>query len=94
MMRNTKLLGAALGLLMLGGCAASASPDWDAQFGDRVRSLNAQQLITPQAPTNNAQTTPATDGRSAREALNRHVESYRSPPPTTVINVGSIGTSR
>lgn len=94
MMRNTKLSGAVLCLLVLGGCAASASPDWDAQFGDRVRSLNAQQLITPQAPTNNAQATPSTDGRSTREAMNRHVESYRSPPPTTVINVGSIGTSR
>ncbi|OGB32995.1 MAG: hypothetical protein A3F78_21950 [Burkholderiales bacterium RIFCSPLOWO2_12_FULL_61_40] len=94
MKRNTNLFGAALCLLILGGCAASGSPQWDAQFGDRVRSLNAQQLITPQAPTHNAQATPATDGRSAREAMSRHVESYRSPPPTTVINVGSIGTSR
>lgn len=94
MMRNTKLLGAALCLPILGGCAVSGSPQWDTQFGDRVRSLNAQQLITPDAPALNAQTTPATDGRSAREAMNRHVESYRSPPPTTVINVGSIGTSR
>lgn len=94
MMRSTPPFGAALCLLVLGGCAASASPDWDAQFGDRVRSLNAQQLIAPEAPATNAQATPPTDGRSAREAMSRHVESYRSPPPTTVINVGSIGTSR
>ncbi|WP_198674808.1 hypothetical protein [Rhodoferax ferrireducens] len=88
-MRTSNLIGAAVSLLALGGCAATASPDWDARFGDSVRILKAQQLIAPEAPARNAQATPRTDGRTAREAMNRHVESYRSPPPTTVINIGT-----
>lgn len=88
-MRTLNLIGAAVSLLALGGCAATASPDWDARFGDSVRILKAQQLIAPEAPARNAQATPPTDGRTAREAMNRHVESYRSPPPTTVINIGT-----
>jgi hypothetical protein len=79
---------AAAAALALGGCAASASPGWDAQFGDSARRLNAQQLIDPAAATRNAQTTPATDGRTVREATERHVETYRNPPPPTVINLG------
>lgn len=87
-MRNSKFIGAAACLLVLGGCAATASPEWDAQFGDSVRVLKAQQLIAPDAPARNAQTRPATDGRTVREAMDRHVESFRAPPPTSVINIG------
>ncbi|HEY9065129.1 MAG TPA: hypothetical protein VIO33_09110 [Burkholderiaceae bacterium] len=84
----TYSLVAAACLLALGGCAASASPAWDARFGESNRMLAAQQVLDPAAPTRNAQTVPRTDGRTAREAVNRHVESYRSPPPTNVINIG------
>jgi hypothetical protein len=87
-MCNSKFIGTAACLLVLGGCAATASPEWDAQFGDSVRVLKAQQLIAPDAPTRNAQTRPATDGRTMREAMDRQVESFRDPPPTNVINIG------
>ena len=93
-MRDSNLIAAAVCLLALGGCAATASPDWDARFGDSVRILKAQQLIEPGAPARNAQASPPTEGRTAREAMDRHVESYRSPPATTVINIGNIGTGR
>ena len=93
-MRTSNFIYTAISLLALGGCAATASPDWDARFGDSVRILKAQQLIEPDAPTRNAQAVPPTDGRTAREAMDRHVESYRTPPPTTVINIGNIGTGR
>lgn len=93
-MRDSNLIAAAVCLLALGGCAATASPDWDARFGDSVRILKAQQLIEPGAPGRHAQASSATDGRTAREAMDRHVESYRSPPATTVINIGNIGTGR
>lgn len=93
-MRTSNLIGAAVCLLALGGCAATASPDWDARFGDSVRILKAQQLIAPEAPERNAQATPPTEGRTTREAMERHTESYRTPPPTTVINIGNIGTSK
>ena len=93
-MRDSNLIATAVCLLALGGCAATASPDWDARFGDSVRILKAQQLIEPGAPARHAQASSATDGRIAREAMDRHVESYRSPPATTVINIGNIGTGR
>jgi len=79
---------AAACLLALGGCAATASPDWDARFGDSARTLNAQQLIDPAAPVKNAQVQARADGRTVREASERQVESYRSPPPASVINIG------
>ena len=93
MMADLKLIVAAVALpAVLSGCTifASASPDWDARFGDSNRVMQAQQLIDPQAPTRNGQTVPATDGRNVRDAMDRHGESYRSPPPSTVTNI-SIG---
>ena len=78
-------------LLALGGCAASASPKWDATFGESARTLSAQQVLDPAAPSRNAQKTAPTDGRTAREAMERQAESYRAPPPTTVINIGTPG---
>lgn len=86
-MRYLKLIGLATSLLALGGCAAT-SPNWDARFGDGVRVLKAQQLIDPQAPERNAQMTQPAAGRTASEGMQRHVESYRSPPPTNIINIG------
>jgi hypothetical protein len=90
-MTITKLSITAASLLALGGCAATASPDWDARFGDSARNLNAQQTIDPAAPVKNAQTQPRADGRTVREASERQVETYRSPPPASVINIG-VGT--
>ena len=86
-MRYLKHIGLATSLFALIGCAAT-SPNWDANFGDSVRALKAQQLIDPQAPERNAQTTPPADGRTAREGINRHVETFRNPPPTNIINIG------
>ena len=94
MMRTSNLIGAAICALALGGCAATSSPDWDGRFGDSVRILKVQQLIDPGAPARHAQDSPLVDGRTAREAMGRHVESYRAPPPTTVINIGGIGSGR
>ena len=93
MMANLKLIVVAAALpAVLSGCAvfASGSSDWDAKFGESNRVMQAQQLIDPQAPTRNGQTVPATDGRNVRDAMDRHGESYRSPPPSTVTNI-SIG---
>lgn len=90
-MRGSNFIGIAACLLALGGCAATASPEWDARFGDRARALKAQQLIEPGAPQRNAQQTQKSDGRTTREAMDRHVETYRNPPPTNVINIGVGG---
>jgi hypothetical protein len=81
----------ALAALLLQGCAASGSPAWDAQFGDSVRRLGAQQLLDPDAPLRNADAQRAVDGRTARETRDRYIESYTAPPAANVINTG-IGT--
>lgn len=97
-MNHERLFGTAiyvlvLATLLLSGCAATASPDWDARFGDSARSLRAQQLIDPAAARRHAQQVNPTDGRTVAEAGARHTESYRSPPPSNVINIGVGGGS-
>ena len=89
---DTRLtLVAAAALVALGGCAATASPDYDSRFGDGARQLRAQQLIDPAAPQRHAQTSARTDGRTLREGMDRHGDTYRQPPPTNIINIGVGG---
>jgi hypothetical protein len=90
-LRTPSCLIACMSLLALAGCAATASPDFDSRFGDRSRQLRAHQLIDPAAPQRNAQTIGSTDGRTLREAIERHGDTYRAPPPTTVLNIGVSG---
>jgi hypothetical protein len=83
--------------LSFDGCAASSSPGWDQRAGDGTRSLMAQQLLAPDAPRRNAAASAPTDGRSVRESVDRQLDSYRSPPPANVINIGvgsGTGTTR
>ena len=76
--------------LLAAGCASSPHDD-DRNYGSATRSLTAQQIRNPQAPQRNAGVTPATDGRTMREAMDRHVGSFKEPPPTTVVNIGVAG---
>lgn len=79
--------------LILGGCATSPSPAWDARFGEALRVLQAGQLIAPDAPTRHGQTVPPSDGRSVHEAMQRLTDSYRHPPSTSVGPTGSAAAS-
>jgi hypothetical protein len=81
-------LGLALDALLLQGCAASGSPAWDAQFGDSVRQVRAQQLLDPNAPQRNGDAQGPIDGRTARESRDRYIESYTSPPASNVLTTG------
>lgn len=76
----------------LAGCAAT-SPDWDATFGDAARQLRAQQLIDPDAPLRNQGSAVKVDGRATREAGERYVDSYKAPPPSSVVNIGVGGAA-
>ena len=60
-------------------------------FGDATRILSAQQTLDPQAALRNEGVMPPTDGRTVREAKDRHVEDYRAPAPTNIINIGLGG---
>lgn len=89
------LAGALAGLLP--ACAATTSPQQDARFGDAVRSMRAQQSLDPAAPARNAGTLVRSDGRSAREAMGRYVESFKAPVQPLILSVGTgtapIGTA-
>jgi len=71
--------------------ACSTTPNWDRVEGDAVRTLRAQHAIDPSAARRNAGARPEVDGRTTREAVARVVDSYRTPPPSNVINIGVGG---
>lgn len=76
------------GAAFLAGCAApSATPLYDQHFGKAVREARQRMALNPDA----ASTDPAAglDGRSAREAQQRYVDSFKAPPP--VVNIINIG---
>lgn len=71
----------------LAGCA-STTPEYDARFGDAVRSTRLAQTLNPQAGENN-EPVNGLDGKATREAVVRYYDSFKSPPPVTnVINIG------
>ena len=93
-MHHARLVGvafAAAALLVLEGCAATASPRWDAEFGDHARGLNAQQLVDAGAAGRNGQTNSKVDARSVRDAMVQHADSFRAPPQPSVISIGVGG---
>lgn len=78
-------------LLALAGCAATTTPVLDQHFGAAVNAAKAQQTINPQASLN-PDPAAGLDGRSAREAMGRYYDSFKTPPPSA-INVINIGGS-
>jgi hypothetical protein len=81
-------------LALLGGCAVSATPNYDLHFGEAVRSARQQMTINPNAGTN-PDTVTGMDGRASREAIVRYQDSFKTPPPVVnVINIGgAVGAS-
>jgi hypothetical protein len=88
------LCGAAAVLMLQSGCAATASPNTDAQLGDSLRVMKAQQSIDPAAARRNGTTVPTTEGRLVRGAVDSLRESSKTPAPSTVINVGGGGSGQ
>jgi type IV pilus biogenesis protein CpaD/CtpE len=86
------LAGVAALAVSLTGCA-TGSPEYDARFGEAVRTLNVQQRIDPKAAERHADTPMTADGRHVREAVDRVVESFRAPPAPTIVNLG-VGAGR
>ena len=73
--------------LALTGCV-SLHPDIDWSYGEAVTATNRAQRLNPlgvRAP----ESAPGMDGRAAKEAMDRYVDSFKAPPPTmNVINIG------
>jgi uncharacterized protein YceK len=75
-------------LALLGGCASSITPNYDAKFGDAVREARMKMTINPGAGTNPDQVL-GMDGKSARETIILYQGTYKAPPPAVnVINIG------
>jgi len=80
-------------LAFLAGCA-STTPEYDKRFGDAVRQSRLQMTINPNAGST-ADAALGLDGPSAREALVRYQNTFKTPPPVTnVINIGGSGSGR
>ena len=76
--------------LLMGGCS-STTPDYDARFGQAVRSSLQAQVIDPRAGEHD-EAVSGLDGPAAREAVQRYRDSFKAPPP--VVNVIQIGGAR
>ena len=55
-------------LALLGGCAASTTPNYDLRFGDAVREARQRMTLNPNAGSN-PDPVAGMDGRAAREAV-------------------------
>jgi hypothetical protein len=83
--KSTSVIIAGLGLLA--GCVA-IHPEVDQREGQAVRDARAAQTFNLQA-SSNPKPVSGIDGRAAKEAMDRYVDSFKSPPPTTnIINIG------
>jgi hypothetical protein len=81
-----KLALALLPLLMTG--CSTATPNYDARFGDAVRDAKLNMLINPDAGKNPDQTA-GMDGKAARDSILLYQGTYKAPPPAVnVINIG------
>jgi hypothetical protein len=81
---------ALLVIALLGGCAASTTPNYDTRFGDAVRESRVRMTLNPNAGAN-PDPVAGMDGRAARDAVGRYHDSFKAPPP--VVNVINIGGS-
>lgn len=77
---------------LVGGCATTTTPHYDARFGNAVREAKLKMTINPDAG-NTGDQVAGMDGKAAKESVTRYQDSFKAPPPVTnVINIGgSIG---
>ena len=80
----------ALPLALLAACATTATPNYDAKFGDAVREAKLKMTINPDAGKKPDLVT-GIDGKEARETIIRYHDTFKTPPP--VVNVINIGGS-
>lgn len=83
--KSTSVIVAGLGLLA--GCVA-IHPEVDQRHGQAVMGARDAQTFNPQA-ARNPNAVSGIDGMAAKETMDRYVDTFKSPPPTTnVINIG------
>ena len=83
------------GILAMGGCATSTTPDTDARFGESLNMLKAQQTMNPDA-SRNTNPVAGIDGKAAKGAYDNYRDSFRKPPAeglnvTPISDIGAGG---
>lgn len=95
-MSNSKLATMAMAsILVLGGCAASTTPEIDARFGESMSLIRAQQTINP-AASSNTNPVAGLDGKAAKGVMDNYRTSFGKPPEEAgfagqQINIGGSG---
>ncbi len=88
-MSNPKLLFVGLAAATLCACASS-TPYLDSRFGDTVNTAKALQTINPEA-SRNRDPVAGLDGNAAKESIDRYQESFKEPPHTFDVLLGTTG---
>jgi hypothetical protein len=76
-MKNTLMMAMA-GIVTLGGCVASTTPETDARFGESMTLIRAQQTLNPDA-SRNTDPVAGIDGKAAKSAYDNYRDSFRTP---------------
>lgn len=95
-MNHSKRLSGALGMAVLAAtlvtatACTSTTPNWDAVYGETVRTAVAQQVLNPNAGRD---TDPVSgiDGVAAKAAVDEYRKSFTAPEPEK--NTFTIGVS-
>jgi hypothetical protein len=91
---NMNKLAIPILLCLAMGCS-TATPNYDARFGEAVRQARHAMTINPDAGKN-ADAATGMDGKAATHAMTQYENSFKAPPPVVnVINIGgNIGSSK
>jgi hypothetical protein len=76
-----------VGLCLLAGCVA-IYPEVDQRYGEATASARSAQTLNPHA-AREPRPVSGIDGPAAKETIDRYLNSFKAPPPTTnVLNIG------
>lgn len=89
MIARTTMLGLAAALLGLQACTTT-TPYLDSRFGYSVNAAKAQQTINPEAGKSR-DPVAGLGGVPAKESIDRYHDSFKAPPPTFEVIMGTIG---
>ena len=78
-MKAIAMLWTVCSAVLLGGCVASGTPNYDARFGEAVRQARALQTLNPDAGRER-DPVAGIDGQARKAAIDRDQESFRTPP--------------
>jgi hypothetical protein len=96
-MKSALMAAACTVAALCAGCATdpnqviggSATPAYDARFGESVRQAQARQTIDPEAGRH-GDPVRGIDGRAGSSAIERYQDSFKAPPRTfDVLNIGA-----